>query len=374
MTEPLPKIRVLLIAPSLSIVGGQAVQASRLLQELGREPEIEIAFQPINVALPKWLLRIPYLRTVLAFVVYTVQLLWRIPRYDVIHTFTAGLWSFALWTIPAINIGRMYGRKVIVNYRDGRAEQHLQTWRTAKPMLLRAAVVISPSDYLVDVFGRYGIPSRRIYNIIDFAAFRFRSRRNLRPVLMTNRGLEALYNVGCVLRAFALVQQRYPDASLTVAHDGPCRQELEKEARELGLKNTRFIGSVPQRQVPDLYDSADIYVMSPNIDCMPGTLLECFAAGIPAVATKAGGIPYIIDHGRTGMLVDLDDHVTMAEHVLRLIDDPNLAEQMTQSAHAELEKYAWANIRHEWLALYRELTGRASDESVTQPTVRQRAV
>jgi glycosyltransferase involved in cell wall biosynthesis len=185
--------------------------------------------------------------------------------------------------------------------------------------------------------------------------------------------LEPLYNVGCVLRAFAIVQQKYPDANLTIAHDGPCRQELEALAQELGLRNARFIGSVPQPQIPDLYDSADIYVMSPNIDCMPGTLLECFAAGIPAVATKAGGIPYIIDHGRTGMLVDLDDHGAMADHVIRLLEDPDLAERMTQAAHAELEKYAWTNIRHEWLAVYRELANRAPD-SATPPSVRQRAV
>jgi glycosyltransferase involved in cell wall biosynthesis len=172
---------------------------------------------------------------------------------------------------------------------------------------------------------------------------------------MTNRILEPLYNVGCVLRAFAIVQQRYPEATLTVAHDGMCRPELEKLAQELGLRNTRFIGRVPYPQVPDLYTAADIYLTSPNIDCMPGSLLECFASGLPVVATAAGGIPYIATHGKTGFLVDLNDHAKMAEYVIRLLEDPDLVERMTKAAYVELDQYKWENIRQQWVDVYHEL-------------------
>jgi glycosyltransferase involved in cell wall biosynthesis len=347
-----------LIAPSLDILGGQAVQATRLLRELSKEPDLEIDFQPINPRIPQWLRAIPYVRTAITFLLYCVQLLWRIPRYEIIHTFSAGLTSFTLWTIPAVNISRMYGKKFILNYRDGQAEQHLREFpRTAKANLLRATVIISPSDYVVDVFARHGIPARRIYNVIDLSPFHYRQRRNLKPVVMTNRILEPLYNVGCVLRAFAIVQQRYPEATLTVAHDGMCRPELEKLAQELGLRNTRFIGRVPYPQVPDLYTAADIYLTSPNIDCMPGSLLECFASGLPVVATAAGGIPYIATHGKTGFLVDLNDHAKMAEYVIRLLEDPDLVERMTKAAYVELDQYKWENIRQQWVDVYHELAG-----------------
>ena len=69
-------------------------------------------------------------------------------------------------------------------------------------------VRVSPLDYVVDVFEKAGIPARRIYNIIDSSPFRYRQRRKLRPIFMTNRILEPLYNVGCILRAFALIQKR----------------------------------------------------------------------------------------------------------------------------------------------------------------------
>lgn len=349
-------VRVLLIAPSLDILGGQAVQATRILSGIRKEPWIHIDFQPINPRLPKWLEGVRYVRTAVRRVLYIGQILTRIPKYDIIHTFSAGNTSFALWTVPALRVSRLFGKKFILNYRDGQAEEHLQKFSSARSHLLNATAVISPSDYVVDVFARHGIPARRIFNIIDLTRFQYRQRRKLRPVFMTNRILEPLYNVDCILRAFAIIQKHYPEASLTVAHDGVCRPHLENLARELGLRNTQFVGRVPHDKVPALYDSTDIYLTSPNIDCMPGSLLECFASGVPVVATKAGGIPYIATHNKTAQLVDLNDHEDMAACAMRLLEDPDLVERMTQQARAELDQYEWKTVREQWLAVYRELS------------------
>ncbi|MGH9610225.1 MAG: hypothetical protein ACRD34_11195, partial [Bryobacteraceae bacterium] len=148
------RIRVLLIAPSLEIVGGQAVQAARLLSALQRAPEIEIGFFPLNRPFPRplmWAKRIPLLRTLGNIAFYNAGLLRQARRHDILHIFTAGLSSYTLWTIPALAIARLFGKKSIVNYRDGRAEQHLR-WRTARPTLLWADRIVAPSRYLVDVF------------------------------------------------------------------------------------------------------------------------------------------------------------------------------------------------------------------------------
>ncbi|MGH9632459.1 MAG: glycosyltransferase family 4 protein [Bryobacteraceae bacterium] len=355
------RIRVLLVAPSLDILGGQAVQATRILSGLANEPSIAIDFQPINPRFPallRWLKRVPYIRTACSMMLYCCHMLFRVPHYDIVHCFSAGKSSFALWTVPALRISRLFGKKFILNYRDGQAEEHLEKYKDASDLLKKATVIISPSDYVVDVFARHGISARRIFNIIDVNRFTYRQRRKLRPVFMTNRILEPLYNVGCILRTFAIVQKHYPEANLTIAHDGMCRPELEQLARELGLNHTKFIGRVPHDKVPHLYDSADIYLTSPNIDCMPGSLLECFASGLPVVATKAGGIPYIVSHEQTGLLVDLNDHEAMAACCLRLLENPDLVERLTSRAREELDQYTWTPIRKQWVATYHELAGR----------------
>jgi glycosyltransferase involved in cell wall biosynthesis len=334
-----------------------------LLATLRREPSVEIDFQPINPRLAKpfrWLKQVRFVRTAVTNVIYVLQLVWRIPRFDVIHIFSAGKSSYTLWTIPAVLIGRLFRKILIVNYRDGQAEEHLSTWKTAAPTLRLADVVISPSDYVVKVLADHGIAARRIYNMIDPSPFTFRRRRELQPVFLANRILEPLYNVDCVLRAFAIVQTRYPDAGLTIAHDGPSRAGLEQLARELKLRNTRFVGRVPHERIPELYDAADIYLTSPNVDCMPGSLVECFCSGLPVIATAVGGIPYIVEHERTGLLVRQDDHHAMADCAIRLLEDPGLVERLTDNARSCLERYSTNRIRDEWVALYHEIASTGS--------------
>lgn len=357
MTKTMERIRVLMIAPSMEIMGGQSIQAQRLLAELRQEPSIEVAFLPFNPTLPAWLGRIRYVRTISRLLLYWPALLWTIPRFDIVHVFSASYWSSLLFSAPPLLVGRLFGKKTILNYRSGEAEDHLRRWRTAIPTVRLATVTVAPSPYLVDVFARFGLKSRAIWDILDAAPFRYRARKRLRPVFLSNRGLEALYNVACILRAFRIIQDRYPEASLTVAHDGPCRARLEALARELELRNTTFVGRVPHEKAPDLYDDADIYLASPNLDCIPGSLLEAFASGLPVVATKAGGIPYIAEHERTALLVDLDDSDAMAACALRLLEDEALVERMTANARAECGKYDGGPVRIAWTKLYHELMG-----------------
>jgi glycosyltransferase involved in cell wall biosynthesis len=291
--------------------------------------------------------------------VYVTQLLRRLRAYPIAHVFSASKTSYMLWTLPALAVSRLYGTRIILNYRDGQAEEHLREWRTAVPTIRRMDAVIAPSGFLVDVFARFGLTIQTISNILDSGVFTYRRRRVLRPVFLHNRILEPLYNVPCSLRAFQIVQRHYPDASLTVAHDGPSRPELEALARELGLRNARFIGTVPPSQIPALYDAADIYLTSPDVDCMPGSILESFASGLPVVATATGGIPYIATNDETALLVPKGDHEAMAAAALRLLREPDLVERLTDAARASCSRYAEGPVREQWSALYHRLVATA---------------
>jgi glycosyltransferase involved in cell wall biosynthesis len=276
-------------------------------------------------------------------------------KHDILHVFSAGLTSYTLWTIPALLFAKLYGKRVIVNYRDGQAEEHLNGWKSARLSLGMADCIVAPSGFLVDVFGKYGIKARCIFNIIDANRFTYRKRRKLRPVFMTNRILEPIYNVECILRAFKIIQAKYPEATLTVAHDGPSRACLEKLASALELAQVRFIGRVPHDQIAALYDSAEIYLTSPNIDCMPGSLLECYASGLPIVATKAGGIPYIALDRESALLVDINDHEALAARAMELLEDEALVERLTKRGLEEVQRYHWRPVQKQWAELYHEL-------------------
>jgi glycosyltransferase involved in cell wall biosynthesis len=336
----------------------------RLRGHLEREPSLEVAFQPVNPRLPgpfRKLQSVKYVRTLVTTLLYWAQLVGRAWRYDILHVFSASYYSYMLSAMPAVLVGRLYGKRVILNYRSGEAEDHLRNWRTAIPTIRLADEVVVPSGYLVEVFGRFGLAARAIHNIVELDRFRFRERRPLRPVFLTSRLLEPLYNVGCVLRAFALIQREVPEASLTVAGEGWMRTELEQLARDLGLRHTKFIGGVPFEGMPDMYDGADIYLTATDLDNMPSSIVECLAAGLPVVTTDAGGIPYIVAHEETCLMVARNDHEAMAAGALRLLADEDLAARIARNAREHCRKFSWPAVQREWLNLYHELAGRAPE-------------
>jgi glycosyltransferase involved in cell wall biosynthesis len=363
-------IRVLMVAPSLDILGGQAVQAARMLAHFRDEPSVEVSFLPVNPRLPgilRKLQTIKYIRTIVTSVLYWLTLLARVPFYDVLHVFSASYFSFVLAPTPAILVAKLYGKKIVLNYRSGEAEDHLQRWRrTAIPTIRMVDAVAVPSGYLVDVFARFGLKAYAIFNIVEMDRFRFRERKPLRPIFLSNRNFEALYNVGCVLRAFALVQQRFAEARITVAGDGSQRAALEELARSLNLRNTEFIGRVAPAKIHETYDAADIYLNGSNIDNMPGSIIESFAAGLPVVTTEAGGIPYIVTDGETGLLVPCNDHEAMASCAIRLLEDEALAAKIAHQAHEECRKYNWDAVRSEWVGLYHGLVSKAERSRMQQ--------
>jgi glycosyltransferase involved in cell wall biosynthesis len=353
------KIRVLIAAPSLDILGGQSRQAVRLIEGLRREPDLDIGFLPHNPRLPgilRALQKIKYVRTAFTTLFYIALLLWRVRKYDIVHIFCASYYSYSLSAIPALFIARLFGKKSIINYRSGEAEDHLQNWRTAVPTLKWASERVVPSGYLVDVFARHQLQARAIYNIVELERFSFRERKPLRPVFLTSRLLEPLYNVPCVLRAFAIIQERYTEASLTVAADGGMRAGLEKLAGDLKLRNCKFIGFVGFEDMPALYDAADIYLSATSIDNMPSSITESMACGLNVVTTDGGGaIPYIMTHEVSGLIVDRDDHHALAREALRLLNDTELALKLARNAHESSKKFTWPYIRREWLELYGQL-------------------
>ena len=173
-------IRVLLIAPSLNIIGGQSIQADRLLRCLANDPSIQARFLPVNPRLPS-ALSMKYVRTLITLVLYLLRLAAGIGRSDVLHIFTPGYLSFYLAPAPALLLARLLGKPAILNYHDGRAGDHLARWPLARRLMRLAATIVVPSDYLVDVFAGSGLHATRIHNVAGAARFLFATGRGPAP-------------------------------------------------------------------------------------------------------------------------------------------------------------------------------------------------
>jgi glycosyltransferase involved in cell wall biosynthesis len=353
-----PRIKVALVAPSLRILGGQAVQAQRLLDGWSGDRDVEAWLVPVNPVPPRpfdRLLRYVVLRTLVTQACYWPLLVRELRRADVVHVFSASYMSFLLAPLPAILIAKLLRKPVLVNYRSGEAPDHLRRSAVARAALRRVDLNVVPSRFLHEVFAGFGIASRVIANTIDLTRFTFRERVPLTPALLSTRNFEPLYNVDCTLRAFAHVQTRYPDASLTLVGAGSQEIKLRQTADALGLRNVTFTGAVPPADIHRYYAAADIYVQTPSIDNMPGSVIEAFACGMPVVATAVGGVPAILTDGVHGLLAPDNDDTAIAAQVLRLLEAPDVARQLSAAARETCEAYRWTVVRDAWLAAYRSL-------------------
>jgi glycosyltransferase involved in cell wall biosynthesis len=362
-------VRVLIVAASLDILGGQAVQAERLIRHLQNEPSVHVSFLPINPRLPgilRKLQSIKYVRTVTTSILYCLNLLRHTRKYDVIHIFSASYLSFLIAPTPAIVAGKLYGKKILLNYHSGEAEDHLTRWRrSAIPILKLADQITVPSEYLVRVFAKFGLRSEAILNFVDLSRFPFRERIQMRPKFLSNRNLEAHYGIDDVLRAFKIIQQRLPEAELTVVGDGSERQNLEALKSEIGLNRTKFLGQIPHEGIQEAYNWADIFLNASHVDNQPLSILEAFASGLPVVSTNAGGIPDMVTDGVTGYLVECGDYQSLAERAVQMLDDPSTTSRLANSAYIECQKYRWEEVRTKWLRQYYRLMNRSLPSSTS---------
>ena len=346
--------RIALVAPSMEILGGQTIQAQALLRHL-REEGWPVDFLTINPAFPwglGWIRRLPYARTALNQALYIPSLL-RLRNADVVQVFSASYWSFVLAVAPAMVAARILGKRVILNYHSGEADDHLARWGLlVHPWLRLAHEIVVPSEYLREVFARHGYRARVIPNVVNTSDFRYRERRPERLHLVSTRNLERHYRVDNTLEAFALVQAQYPQAILSVAGSGREETRLRELAASLKLDRVRFLGRVAPAQLPALLDQADVFVNSSIVDNQPVSVLEAFAAGLPVVSTPTGDIANMIRDGETGLLVPAGDPAAMAKAVISLLENPNRAGELARRARGELEKYTWARVSKRWAEVY----------------------
>jgi glycosyltransferase involved in cell wall biosynthesis len=351
-------LRVAIVGPSLRYVGGQSVQVDLLLRHWEADPEVQASFIPADPQFPaglRWVARVPGLRTMVRTPFYLAGLWHGLRDVDLAHIFSASYSSFVVAVFPAWLLARIRGKQTLINYHSGEARGHLSGSWFARAILRRAGCVVAPSDYLVDVFREFGLQAAPVPNIVDLSQFTYRNREPLRPHLICTRGFHPYYCVDVVVKAFAQLKREFPEAQLDLVGGGPLESEIRQLVAELRLQGVNFCGIVSREKIGKCYDLADIFINGSRLDNMPVSVLEAFASGTPVISTSPEGMRYLVEHGRTGMLSEPGDPDGLAENVVRVLRDPQLARRLSLNAVEELRRYQWVKVREEWLDAYRAL-------------------
>ncbi len=351
------RFRIALIGPLPPPSGGmanQTLQLAELLRSAGQCVEVVQVNAPYQ---PRWVGGIRGLRALWRLLPYLWRL-WRAAgRAELLHIMANSGWSWHLFAAPAVWIGRLRGKAVLVNYRGGEAASFLQrSFTTVNVSLRRAHTLVVPSLFLHQVFAKYGITAQVVPNIIDLMRFSAGDAPadKSRPHIVVTRNLEPIYDNATALRAFVLVRQRIPGACLTIAGTGPEQQFLDRLAHELGISDAvTFSGRLDNVRMATLYRSAHVALNPSLADNMPISILEALACGVPVVSTSVGGVPFLVVHEKTALLVPAQNPQAMANALLRVLNDPDLARELSAAGVALAREYAWPRVSEMLFAAYR---------------------
>jgi glycosyltransferase involved in cell wall biosynthesis len=138
-----------------------------------------------------------------------------------------------------------------------------------------------------------------------------------------------------ILEAIPLVCDKHPDARFLFAGEEEIRGEkshIDQVRREKQLgDNIQFLGMVTGREKLELFQRCMIYILPSYGENLPYSLLEAMAVGLPVITTPVGAIPEVVEDGHHGYIIEPGDHVTLAKRIIKILDEPELRESMSQA-------------------------------------------
>ncbi len=293
-------------------------------------------------------------------------------RYDIVHFHGASIPLFV--SLPFL---KMMGKKVVAkvaaaNLGTEAGSLSGRYWFLGDllaRMMRSVEAFIAISDEIRDGLITDGIRPERIHrlpNFVDPAIFHpagpgekedAKRRRGDadRTLLLFSGRLVARKGVEHLLMAWKDVSPEFPDARLILLGEGPSRQNLVASAENLGIAGTvRFEGRVDD--VPDRLRSADIFVLPSLQEGMPNSLLEAMASGLPAIATRIGGVLDLVEDGVDGRLVEPGNPEMFAAAMRDLIGDPAKRERYGGAAAERISRtHSLESRAAQYQALYEVL-------------------
>jgi glycosyltransferase involved in cell wall biosynthesis len=237
-------------------------------------------------------------------------------------------------------------------------------------MLKRARKVIAVSHFTKwELINYYKIPPNKIqviHNGVNIKKFRpTTDKRKAKVVLGFNPDDPTIVSVGrlyarkglfTLIESMPAVVKRFPTAKFIISGKGQSDEmaKLNSYAEKIGVKsNIIFTGYTPDKDLPKLYQAADVFAFSTFYEHHPFAVLEALSTGLPVVTTKVGGIPETVDSGRNGFLVAPFSPKQFADKILFLLEHPSDAAEMGKRARQTVEdQLDWSIVVKEAMKVY----------------------
>lgn len=225
-----------------------------------------------------------------------------------------------------------------------------------KWLFSRAKCIMAPSHYLAEFFNEQGFQVKVIPNIIPLAEYPYQERKTIRPRILALRGFGKPYNPLMTLKAIHLLKEQVQGLKVLMLGnpEEPHYPEVMQFIQVHQLEEIVEVRSkMPKKDWIAISKEYDIMVSNPVIDNTPVSLIEGMALGMCVVSTKVGGVPYLVSEKECA-LVDSDDAVGLSKAILKILKDPNYANELSKNGKKKVEEFDWENIKPLWIKILTE--------------------
>ena len=228
-----------------------------------------------------------------------------------------------------------------------------------KRLLKKAECIITPSPHMKEYYSTVKNKISVVPNGIDFGEIEnsnYAEMDTLHPSILFMGRLEKIKGVDILIRSIPFVANSIPDVHLYIAGSGEEEGKLKHLVKKLDIgANVTFLGFVSEDEKWSYYKSTDLCVV-PSVEEPFGiVLLEAMACGKPAIASNVGGIPYIVEDGKTGLLFECGDIEGLTEKVITLLQNKKMREKMGAAGLEKAKEFPWDKIVDKTLILYEKL-------------------
>lgn len=221
--------------------------------------------------------------------------------------------------------------------------------RFSKMIFAHSHANVAPSNYLLEEFTSCGFHVVYIPNAITLADFPFFHRETISPKILWVRAFSPIYNPEMALKAFSIVQNKYPSAELCMI--GPDKTGIVSAIKEMAKKenlNVVFTGKMTKSAWAARSQQYDIFINTARIDNTPYSIIEAAALGLCIVSTDVGGIPYLLKDQENAILVGDDDGESMAAAIDIIVNNLEISRKLIRNGQILAAQFDWEIVKEKW--------------------------
>lgn len=270
--------------------------------------------------------------------------------YILIDTFSTQNFYYA---VIVSQLSRILKKKYIPILHGGNLPERIHKSKFLSNLIFNNSYLnIAPSMYLKTHFDGKGYKTKYIPNTIEINEYPFKERKIITPNILWVRAFDKTYNPQLAIEVLNILKTKFPEIKLCMV--GPVKDDSFEACKKLVSKysletSITFTGVLKKEEWHKLSVGFDVFINTTNIDNTPVSVIEAMALGIPIVSTNVGGIPFLIENQKEGILVPKNNAKAMSNAIINLLEEKN--PNMTKNARNKVENFDWNEVKEKWNAI-----------------------